>query len=175
MTLRLALSVVFVGTLASACGPGTRSDVAVDGEAVAPQGFTLASMGGAGMRSTNAVEKTIKSGSATLATSFDIAQSGDQVRFAFRVVNKTPKNVEVNFPTGQAYDFVVLDSVGREVWRWADGRIFTQSVRNKLLGKGESITLAETWAPAKPGKFTAVAMLRSSNYPIEQKIVFEHR
>jgi hypothetical protein len=174
MNLRLAVSVVFVGTLAYACGPGTRSDVAVDRD-VAQQGIALASMTGGGMRSTNAVEKTVKSGSATLATSFDVAQSGDEVRFALRVVNKTPKSVEVNFPSGQAYDFVVVDSVGREVWRWADGRLFTQSVQNKLLGKGESITVSEKWSPATPGRYTAVAQLRSSNYPIEQKLPFEHR
>jgi hypothetical protein len=172
MNLRHAVSLVFVGTLASACGPSTRSDVAIDRD-VAQQGIALASMAGGGMRSTNAVEKTVKSGSATLATTFDVAQSGDEVRFALRVINKTPKSVEVNFPSGQAYDFVVVDSVGREVWRWADGRLFTQSVQNKLLGKGESITVSEKWSPAMPGKFTAIAVLRSSNYPIEQKVAFE--
>ena len=174
MNLRHAVSLVFVGTLASACGPGTRSDVAIDRD-VAQQGIALASMAGGGMRSTNAVEKTVKSGSATLATTFDVAQSGDEVRFALRVVNKTPKSVEVNFPSGQAYDFVVVDSVGREVWRWSTDRIFTQSVRNKLLSKGDAINASEKWSPAKPGRFTAVAQLTSSNYPIEQKVPFERK
>jgi hypothetical protein len=173
MNLRLAVSVVFVGTLAYACGPSTRSDVAVDRSAPPRKGIALASMAGGVVRSSNAVEKTLKSGSATLTTKFDVAQSGDEVRFALRVVNATPKSVEVNFPSGQAYDFVVVDSVGREVWRWAEGRIFTQSVQNKLLGKGESITVSEKWSPAKPGRFTAIAVLRSSNYPIEEKVAFE--
>ena len=39
----------------------------------------------------------------------------------------------------------------------------------------ESITVTEKWSPAAPGKYTAVAQLRSSNYPIEQKLPFEHR
>ncbi|HET9425269.1 MAG TPA: BsuPI-related putative proteinase inhibitor [Gemmatimonadaceae bacterium] len=175
MNLRNAASVVLVGALAYACSSGPRSDVALERGAVSQQGFALASIGGGGIRSTKAVEKTVKSGSSGLSTTFDVAQDGDEVRFALRVVNATPKSVEVNFPSGQAYDFVVVDSVGREVWRWADGRIFTQSVQNKLLGKGESISVTEKWSSAKPGKFTAVALLRSSNFPIEQKVEFERR
>ena len=77
--------------------------------------------------------------------------------------------------TGQAYDFVVVDSLGREVWRWSSDRIFTQSVRNKLLGKGESITASEKWSPAKPGKFTAIAQLTSSNYFLQEKVAFERK
>ena len=97
------------------------------------------------------------------------------MRFNFRVVNASPKNVEVNFPSGQSYDFVVVDSVGREVWRWSADRIFTQSVRNKLLGKGDAITVSEKWSSPKYGKFTAIAQLTSKNYPIEERIAFERK
>lgn len=168
MNLRLAVSVVFVGTLAYACGPQSHSDAP-------PQGIALASMGGSGVRTTNHVEKTVKKGSSELATSFDVVQDAGEVRFSFRVVNQAPRSVEVNFPSGQAYDFVVMDSVGREVWRWSADRIFTQSVRNKLLGKGESISASEKWAQAKPGKFTAIAQLTSSNFPVQQKVDFERK
>jgi hypothetical protein len=174
MNLRHAVSLVFVGTLAYACGPQPRSN-ATSEHKVTQRGPVLASMGGAGIRSTNAVEKTVKSGKTTLTTSFDVVPDGDDVRFSFRVVNAAPKSVEVNFASGQAYDFVVVDSVGREVWRWSADRVFTQSVRNKLLGKGEAISANEKWSPAKPGKFTAIAQLTSSNYPIEQKVVFERK
>ena len=81
----------------------------------------------------------------TLSTKLGVVPQGNGVRFDFQVVNATGKRVELNFASGQAYDFVVVDSAGREVWRWAEGRIFTQSVQNKLLGKGEGITIAERW------------------------------
>lgn len=173
MNLRHAVSLVVVGTLAYACGPQPRSTVTSERK-VTQRGPVLASMGG-GIRSTNAVEKTVKSGSTTLTTSFDVVPEGDDVRFNFRVVNAAPKSVEVNFASGQAYDFVVVDSVGREVWRWSADRVFTQSVRNKLLGKGESISANEKWSPAKPGKFTAIAVLKSKNFPIEEKVAFERK
>jgi hypothetical protein len=174
MNLRHALSLVLVGTLAYACGPQSRSKVASD-KKVTPQGPVLASMSGTAVRSKNAVEKTLKSGSTPLAATFGVALEGDDVRFSLRVVNATAKSVEVNFASGQAYDFVVVDSVGREVWRWSSDRIFTQSVRNKLLGKGEAINASEKWSPSKTGKWTAIAQLTSSNYPMQEKVDFERK
>jgi hypothetical protein len=174
MKLRLTATIVFVGSLAYACGPQSRSNVTSDRSATV-QGPTLASFGGAVVRSTDAVEKTVKSTSTGLVAALDIAAEGQDVRFTFQVVNKTAKSVEVNFASGQAYDFVVVDSTGREVWRWSADRIFTQSVRNKLLGKGEAINASEKWSPAKPGKFTAIAKLTSSNFPVEEKVSFERK
>ena len=175
MNLRLVVSLVFVGTVAYACRPQSHTTVATDGKVVAQQGLALASIGGSAVRSTKAVEKNLKSASTALATKFDVSLEGDDVRFDLRVVNNTRKNVEVNFSSGQVYDFVVVDSVGREVWRWSTDRIFTQSVRNKLLGKGDAITATEKWSPARPGKFTAIAQLTSSNYRVEEKVAFERK
>lgn len=174
MNPRLVLSLVFVGTVAYACRPQSRT-VTSDGNVVRQQGLALASMGGSAARSTKTVEKTVKSKSTTLVPTFDVTLEGGDVRFNLSVANTSPKNVEVNFASGQSYDFVVVDSVGREVWRWSTDRIFTQSVRNKLLGKGEAIEASEKWSPAKPGKFTAIAQLTSSNYPVEKKVVFERK
>ena len=174
MNLRHALSLVLVGTLAYACGPQSRSQAASE-KKVTQRGPVLASMGGTAVRSTNAVEKTLKSASTPFTTSFDVALEGEDVRFSYRVVNTTPKSVEVNFASGQAYDFVVVDSVGREVWRWSADRIFTQSVRNKLLGKGEAISATERWSPSKAGKWTAIAQLTSSNFPMQEKVAFERK
>jgi hypothetical protein len=175
MNLRLTVSLVFVGTLAYACRPQSRTTVTSDGNVVAPQGITLASIGGSAVRSTNTVEKSVKSASTELRTKFAVQLEGGDVRFNLSVINTTARSVEVNFASGQAYDFVVVDSVGREVWRWSADRIFTQSVRNKLLGKGDAINATEKWSPAKPGKFTAIAQLTSSNYPVQEKVVFERK
>jgi hypothetical protein len=149
--------------------------VTSDGNVVTQQGIALASIGASSERSTKTVEKTIKGAASTLETKFDVSLDGGDVRFDLRVVNTTKKSVEVNFSSGQAYDFVVVDSVGREVWRWSADRIFTQSVRNKLLAKGDAITASEKWSPAKPGKFTAIAQLTSSNYPVQEQVAFERK
>ena len=175
MNLRRAVSLVFVGTLAYACGPQSRSTASKESGAVAQEGLALASIGGSAMRSTNAVEKSVKSTSRTLVTKFDVTLDGSDVRFNLRVVNTTSKSVEVNFASGQAYDFVVVDSVGREVWRWAAGRIFTQSFQAKLLRAGDSMSIAEEWPKAKAGKYKAIAVLHSTNFPVQQEAEFERK
>jgi hypothetical protein len=95
------------------------------------------------------------------------------VRFALNVHNVGNKYVELSFPTGKSYDFVVVDSSGREVWHWSDGRMFTQGVQNKQLGTGDAMQVAEAWKkPAQAGRYTAIATLNASNYPVEQRVDF---
>jgi hypothetical protein len=96
------------------------------------------------------------------------------VRLALHVVNTSKKRVELTFPSGQTYDFVILDSLGREMWRWGTGRMFTQALRNKLLAGGETMDMEETWssAPLPPGKYTARGTLTSLNYPLVQETEF---
>ena len=174
MKISLVASLVFVSLLAYACGPRTRADAAIDRPIVQQQGVALASVAPA-PRATSAREKTLKSESVRLRTSFDVDQHDDAVHFQLRVTNTTSKRVELTFASGQAYDFIIVDSIGREIWRWAEGRTFTQSVQNKLLGKGEGLTIKEKWTPSKSGKYAAIAVLRSTNYPLQERIEFERK
>jgi hypothetical protein len=107
-----------------------------------------------------------------LASSLDVSVN-NEVTFTLHVTNTSGKHVELTFPSGQTHEFVVLDSIGREVWRWSSGRLFTQAIQNKLLGSRESAKYEETWDPTKAaGKFTAVARLNSTNYPVEERVEF---
>ena len=109
-----------------------------------------------------------------LVSQFDVQTRGRATEFALTVKNVGTKHAELDFANGQTYDFVVIDSVGRAVWQWSSGRMFTQSVQNKQLGSGESMRVAETWKKPvlAPGKYTVVATLRSTNYPTEQRADF---
>ena len=66
----------------------------------------------------------------------------------------------------------MLDAQGREVWRWSRGRMFTQSMQNKVLAASDTLTFTETWRPERAGSYTAVASLLSQNYPTEQRAEF---
>ena len=107
----------------------------------------------------------------TIAASLDV-KVGEEVRFAFHVTNSSAKRVELRFPSGQTHDVVVLDPQGREVWRWSEGRMFTQSMQNKVLGASDTLTFTESWRPERGGSYTAVASLLSENYPTEQRAAF---
>ena len=115
-----------------------------------------------------------KDDKALVAAQLYVHATDSTIRMALHIVNTGKRRVELTFPSGQTYDFVILDTLGREVWRWASGRMFTQALRNKSLESGEAMDLEETWkeSPLPPGRYTARALLTSENYPIVQQTDF---
>jgi len=99
----------------------------------------------------------------------EVEPSAAAVRLALRVENRGAGPVEVTFPTGQDYDFVVLQD-GREIWRWSDDRMFTQAVRQERLAAGDAWTFEEVWRPSPEltGEFEVVGRLASSDRAVEQ-------
>ena len=106
-----------------------------------------------------------------LASSLDVSVSNG-VSFDFRVVNPGDRKVEVNFPNGKTHEVVVLDSLGREVWRWSNGRMFTQALQNKVLHSSDTLSWEGRWRDAPAGKYVAIATLASENYPVETRAEF---
>ena len=111
-----------------------------------------------------------------LATTLEVSRpkgDAERVKFALAVKNNTAKMVEIHFPDGQTHDFVVTDSEGKEVWRWSEGRMFTQAMKSKTLKGHDETVFEESWdTKGKHGAFTAVAILKSQNYPIETSVQF---
>lgn len=107
-----------------------------------------------------------------LVSSLDVSVRNG-VQLAFQVTNGAARKVELNFPSGHTHDFVVLDSIGREIWKWSEGRLFTQAMQNKVLGRDESVSWQADWDPgSRHGTFLAVVSLRSENHPMEQRVQF---
>jgi Intracellular proteinase inhibitor len=108
--------------------------------------------------------------------SFAVQVDGSTLRFTLDVTNVGRKNVELTFPDGQTHEFAVLDGSGREVYRWSADRMFTQSVQNRTIDGGETLHIAEHATPALPhGSYVAVATLRSTNFPMQERVAFELR
>lgn len=160
MNGKLSLALLCTAAIAFACGPRTRNE----------QVSTSASSR-ADVRSANATRSGTDS---PLAPSFDVDVE-DGVRFEFSVVNAGKKKLELNFADGRTHDVVVLDSLGKEVWRWSTGRTFTQAMRSKVLRTSDSLTYEESWKDATPGRYVAVATLSSANFPVTQRVEFEVR
>lgn len=163
MSSRILIPALCLGAIALACGPRAHNDAAVPTQSRAVATHTPAPTHHVAQEPTPQV-------TARLA----VEAQNASVHFALHVVNPTKKRVELTFPSGQTYDFVVLDSVGRELWRWGAGRMFTQALRNKPLGGGESLEIEETWRDAvlAPGRYTAKAVLASENYPLVEQTDF---
>ena len=163
MNRRLIISLLCAGALAFACVPRSRSEAPASlGTASASQAATPAP----------APRKSVAKNEARLDSRLNVTVANHDVRLALAVKNIGGKHAEITFPSGQSYDFVVVDSSGHEVWRWSKRRMFTSGVQNKQLAAGEGMQISEEWSAAEPGRYTAIATLRSSNYPVEQRVDF---
>jgi intracellular proteinase inhibitor BsuPI len=167
MNTRLAISLLIAGALAFACGPRSHS------EAPAALASALAITTSSPAAPEKVVRRTSTSRSSTKVQPYFAVQVARQnVSFSLDVANNGSKHIELDFANGQTYDFTVLDSLGREVWRWSKGRLFTQGVQNKQLSHGETMQAHEIWKRAAPGHYTAIATLRSANFPVEERADF---
>jgi hypothetical protein len=182
MNTRLIISLLCAGALAFACGPRSHSEAPTALASALPL-HSVASTATAATQPAPIEHARRRDGASgrrgdaqkieKLDSRFNIDIAPRAVRFALDVKNVGGKHIELNFPNGQSYDFVVVDSVGREIWRWSAGRMFTQGMQNKQLGTGDAMRVSETWTrPARPGHYTAIATLKSSNFPVEERVDF---
>jgi hypothetical protein len=153
MNFRVIAILAAVGVVAFACGPRART---ADNSTTKPN-----------------VRHNRAPLAAPLVASVDVDVS-DEVRFALSVTNASAKGVEIDFPNAQTHDFAVLDSAGREVWRWSRTRLFTSALQTKPLAVDDSHVYADAWTPGDSvhGRYTVVATLVSSNFPLEQRAEF---
>lgn len=171
MNTRLIISLLCAGALAFACGPRSRSEAPSTLASALP--LRSANVKSAIAAVTPRAKSSTPKSDARIDAKLNVSIAQSDVRLALDVKNVGGKHAEITFPSGQAYDFAVVDSTGREIWRWSARRMFTQGVQNRQLGAGETMELAETWKQgAKPGRYTAIATLKSSNFPLEQRVEF---
>jgi hypothetical protein len=52
-------------------------------------------------------------------------------------LRNTAQPVTLTFPTGQTFDFAIRTEKGDTLYRWSDGKAFTQAVRTEVFGPGE--------------------------------------
>jgi hypothetical protein len=158
----LLIPLLCLGAVAFACGPRSHSEA------------SLVSVNIAKPLATPVVKKTAKkTQQARVAPTFTVGVEHKSIRFALDVTNPTKKDVELTFPDGQTYDFAVQDSIGREVYRWGAGRMFTQSVQNRTIDGGETMHINERAALDLPaGSYVAIATLRSTNFPVQERVPF---
>lgn len=167
MSSRSLIPVLLLAAVVFACGPRARSD------ASSRKDSALVMLAGAAEKVVTPRTRAADPKKAVEAQLY-VRATESSVRLALHVVNTGKRRVELTFPSGQTYEFVILDSLGREVWRWGKGRMFTQALRNKLLGGGESLDVEETLSDAalEPGRYVARGSLTSENYPLVQQTGF---
>lgn len=69
----------------------------------------------------------------------------DSVRVTYRAVNVSRESLHLMFRSGQVYD-LVLEGPEGEMWRWSDGRGFTDALHAQWLASGDSLVVREAFA-----------------------------
>ena len=178
MNTRILIPLLLVGAVALACGSQSHADATVKpaDKSVRQAGTPTALTAAVAQSASEQKHAGTPAALAPLKSAFVVRAEARAIHFSLDLTNATKKNVELEFPSGQEYDFAVLDSTGREVYRWGKDRMFTQSVQNKVLDSGETMHIAERAETTLPqGSYIALATLRSSNYPVQERIPFELR
>jgi hypothetical protein len=153
MQSRLIIALLTAGGIAFACGPRPSESEAASAPSAPDRRSAIVN-------------------APALATTLELSVS-DGVDLRLHVTNASGKKIEMTFPTGQTHDFYILDASGREVWRWSEGRMFTQGVQKKLVDAGATVSFADRWAgPVAGGTYTAVAVLMSTSHRTEQRVEF---
>lgn len=112
-------------------------------------------------------------GTSPLVSTLQVKTLPDSVHFVLQVTNTAEDTVTLTFPSGQSFDFVVLDE-GREVWRWSADRMFTQAIRTEALAPGETRSYEAAWTPPAglSGELVARARLTAREHRAEQQARF---
>lgn len=101
----------------------------------------------------------------------DVGVAPGAVEFAFSVTNAGDEPVTIRFRSGLAAD-IAVHTADAEVWRWSDGRLFTQALWSETLAPGESVTHESTWPDPDPGTYEAVGRLEAENADVEASAEF---
>lgn len=88
----------------------------------------------------------------------DVEATRDAVAFTVTVENTTAEPVTLEFRSGLVVDVVVYDG-DTEVWRWSEGRMFTQAVLAETVAPGDSFGREMAWTCPVPGDYVAAATL----------------
>ena len=130
--------------LAAACG----QPPVVQGDAVAPSGDLAATM------------------------EVDVGEAATTLRL--HVTNVSSEPVELEFSSGQRYDFAVTTEAGETLWTWSADKSFMQALSMETLAPGASLRFSEAWPSAgQQGRFIAIGRVTSTNEPVHQSVIFE--
>jgi hypothetical protein len=70
----------------------------------------------------------------------ELVKQEENIKFDFKLVNRSGESQDLTFASGQIYEVVVTDRLGQEVYRYSDNTMFTQAIVAKTLAAGEFLS-----------------------------------
>lgn len=90
--------------------------------------------------------------------------ANDEVDCHFQVENTGMEPVDVTFRSGKRTDVAIYDVETDDlVWRWSDGRLFTQALETVSVFPDETLERVHTWKTPTAGEYVAVGTLEADD------------
>lgn len=70
---------------------------------------------------------------------------GSGVPVTLSVKNVGDEAAALFFSSGKKFDFAILDSNSKEIWRWSRGRVFTMAIEEIKLRKNQEVSFKAVW------------------------------
>jgi hypothetical protein len=98
----------------------------------------------------NAIEEELKPEipsivEGNLETRGNYTISDGKVTFDFELFSNYEKTKELSFSSGQQFQLTITDESGNEVYKYSDGKFYTEALILKNIGPGESIKWSDEW------------------------------
>lgn len=119
---------------------------------------------------------TARPNPAGLRAAVSASGTRDSVVLVLKVVNGSAADVDVAFPSGQRFDFQVLERPsGRVVWTWSADKMFTAALAQQRIAARETLAFSTVWKPSAPGDYVVRGVFTSSSHPLRAEAALSIR
>lgn len=85
----------------------------------------------------------------TVAVTPSSVKKGETVNLALMLAANQP--VELQFRSGQRFDFEIADASGSVIWKWSEGQMFTQALGTEQMEEGDERRYDASWEATHTG------------------------
>ncbi|MFD1017826.1 BsuPI-related putative proteinase inhibitor [Thalassobacillus hwangdonensis] len=99
--------------------------------------------------------------------------SKEKVLFDFSLTNEAEETYKLGFSSGQKYEIIVTDANGKEVYKYSDGKMFTEALEYVTFNGGDTQEFQEEWTEGVvPGNYEAmitIKVMSINDQPLESE------
>ena len=113
-----------------------------------------------------------------LVATMQVETGANAVQLTLHVTNTSSSPIELQFSSGQRYDFRVTtvddSSPDETLWTWSADKSFMQALGTETLPPGGTLRYTEAWPTGgRTGEFIGIGEITSTNRPVRQLVRFE--
>jgi uncharacterized protein YceK len=102
-----------------------------------------------------------------LETKLEATQLEDKVVFDLTLTNKGSEDVELTYSSGQQFEITMKDEDSKEIYRYSEGKMFTQALVTEVIKAGEQLDWSIEWDQKTDGS----RLVADGNYTVTAEVL----